>query len=266
MTTMPKLDANPAAILALEAVTFWPVWIWWTRRILAEPEAAWGLAALAVAITFVWRQPARGPVPERTEHLPHAAAALVAVYALACWLTTPIFSAAIAVVTIAITLLWSRPSPGRAGVLGLCVIALPVTASLQFVAGFPMRRVACLLASWMLTAAGAAVEAEGTGLRWSGGLAEVDVPCSGIHMLWVGLFFALAAACIIHAGVRRTAGIVAATMLAVVLGNALRTAGLFYLEAGLLPVSPATASFLHTGAGLAVFGAIASVTTICARC
>jgi hypothetical protein len=50
--------------------------------------------------------------------------------------------------------------------LGLCTIALPVTASLQFFGGLPMRLAAARIASWMLQVAGTAVAPEGTGLRW----------------------------------------------------------------------------------------------------
>src|SRR6185369_15226090 len=45
-------------ILALEIVAFWPVWLWWAGRIGGEPEAAWGLMALATAVIFAWRKPA----------------------------------------------------------------------------------------------------------------------------------------------------------------------------------------------------------------
>jgi exosortase/archaeosortase family protein len=241
-------------ILALELVAFWPVWIWWARRIASEPDAAWGLIALATAVAFAWRKPA----PPRAS-LPWIAGTLVAIYGLSYWFVTPIFRGAIAVAAIGVTL---ARSPG---VTGLCVIALPVAASLQFVAGFPMRLAASKIASWILVLTGAAVHAEGTGLRWNGGLVEIDVPCSGIRMLWAGLYLALTAACLFHAGWRRTGVIVAAAVVAVIIGNAFRTAGLFYLEAGLLPVPPIASHALHAGAGLAVFAGIAGTTVLCAR-
>jgi exosortase/archaeosortase family protein len=241
-------------ILALEVAAFWPVWIWWARRIAGEPEAAWGLIALATAILFAWRKPA---APRAS--LPWIVAALVAVYGLSFWFVTPIFRAGIAVAAIGITL---ARTPG---VTGLSTIALPVAASLQFVAGFPMRLTASKIASWVLALTGAAVQTEGTGLRWSGGLVEIDVPCSGIRMLWAGLYLALTAACVFNTGWRRTGTIIAGAVVAVIVGNALRTAGLFYLEAGLLPVPPMASHALHVGAGLAVFAGIAGTTVLCAR-
>jgi hypothetical protein len=51
----------------------------------------------------------------------------------------------------------------------------------------------------------------------------------------------------------------------VIVGNALCTAGLFYLEAGLLPVPQFAEHALHIGAGLAVSGGIVGTTVLCAR-
>ena len=241
-------------MLALELAAFWPVWVWWARRVGGSPDAAWGLVALATAVLFAWRKPA---APRA--HLPWIVAALVAVYGISFWFVAPIFRAGIAVAAIGITL---ARTPG---VIGLSVVALPVAASLQFVAGFPMRLAASRMASCLLALGGMTVSAEGTGLRWSGGLVEVDVPCSGIRMLWAGLYLALTAACLFNAGWRRTGAIVAAAVVAVIVGNALRTAGLFYLEAGLLPVPLAVSHTFHVGAGLVVFGGIAGTTVLCAR-
>jgi exosortase/archaeosortase family protein len=159
----------------------------------------------------------------------------------------------------------SRDVRCRAGVLALFTIALPINASLQFFAGLPMRLAASAIASWMLQLIGTAVAAEGTGLRWPGGLVEVDVPCSGIRMLWAGIYLGLAAACAHNAGWLRTAVVVAICSGAVVLGNAVRTAALFYLEAGLLQVPARSADFLHAGAGLVVFAGIAATAVLCAR-
>jgi exosortase/archaeosortase family protein len=251
-----------ATVLALEAIAFWPVWIWWANRVAGEAEAAWGLAALVTAAWFAWRNPAA----DRPEHrsLP-LAAAMVAAYGISVWVATPIFRAAIATATIGTTLVCWRGVRCAAGVIGLCVIALPVSASLQFVAGFPMRLAASAIGSWALAASGAAVTTEGTGLRWNGGLAEVDAACSGIRMLWAGLYLGLTAACAYGASTRRTLATMSAAVAAVIVGNALRTAGLFYLEGGLLPVPEATRSLVHAGAGLAVFAVIGAATVLCAR-
>ena len=240
-------------VLMLEAAAFWPVWIWWGQRIAADPDAGWGLAALATAIWFRWK----GAEPPLS--VPSVPAAAIFLYAALSPLLPPIFRAALAVLAIALTL------GCTAGMLGLCAIALPVTASLEFFAGLPMRLAASRMASWLLQSAGMAVAADGTGLRWAGGVVEVDVPCSGIRMLWAGLYLGLAAACAYRAGWLRTVAVAAAAVAAVVLGNAARTAALFYLEAGLLPGAAPLENILHAGAGLAVFAGIAAVAVQCAR-
>jgi exosortase/archaeosortase family protein len=254
---------NLATVLILEAVAFWPVWIWWANRMAGEAEAAWGLAALITAAWFAWRKTLAARPPQNW--LPCVAAAMVSAYGISFWVATPIFRAAIATATIGTTLVCWRRVRCAAGVIGLCVIALPVSASLQFVAGFPMRLAASAIGSGVLAASGAVVAAEGTGLRWNGGLAEVDAACSGIRMLWAGLYLGLTAACVYDVSTRRTFGIMCAAVAAVVLGNALRTAGLFYLEGGLLPVPDAVRPLMHAGAGLAVFSVIGTATVSCAR-
>jgi exosortase/archaeosortase family protein len=248
------MGAMAKVILALEVAAFWPVWIWWAGRIGGDPDAGWSLVALATAVLFACRNRSSAGAS-----LSWICAALVGLYGLSFWFATPIFRAGIAVAAIGIAL---ARTPG---VIGLCVIALPVTASLQFVAGFPMRLVASRIASWLLALCGAAVQAEGTGLRWAGGLVEVDVPCSGIRMLWAGLYLALAAACMRNTGWLRTGATVAGAVVTVILGNALRTAGLFYLEAGMLPVPPVASDVVHAGAGLVVFAGIAGTAELCAR-
>jgi exosortase/archaeosortase family protein len=94
---------------------------------------------------------------------------------------------------------------------------------------------------------------------------EVDVRCSGIRMLWAGLYVGFAAACACDAGWLRTSAVVATAVTAVVLGNAVRTAALFYLEAGLLPIPTGGSDVLHAGAGLIVFAGIAAAAVVCAR-
>jgi len=46
-------------MLALEVAAFWPVWIWWVRRIGGDTDAAWGLVASATAFLFAWRRARR---------------------------------------------------------------------------------------------------------------------------------------------------------------------------------------------------------------
>jgi len=81
----------------------------------------------------------------------------------------------------------------------------------------------------------------------------VDAPCSGIHMLWTGLFLAAALACWQRLDLRQSFRLLQRASLAVFVANILRATALFCIESKLWP-SP---SWAHEGVGLALFGAAA---------
>jgi exosortase/archaeosortase family protein len=79
-----------------------------------------------------------------------------------------------------------------APVLGLSVLSLPLLASLQFYAGFPLRVVTAEASRWLLSIAHT-VERTGSSLVVNGQLIIVDAPCSGVQMAWLGYFTACVA-------------------------------------------------------------------------
>jgi hypothetical protein len=81
--------------------------------------------------------------------------------------------------------LWVLP-----GVVMLLSLALPWVATLQFVAGYPLRVVVAMGAEKVLRLMGVLVTREGTDLWYEGVAVGVDAPCSGIRMLWFLLFAA----------------------------------------------------------------------------
>jgi exosortase/archaeosortase family protein len=121
------------------------------------------------------------------------------------------------------------PAVATAPVLGLSLLSLPLLASLQFYAGYPLRVVTAEASRWLL-ALGFAVERSGATLRVDGQLVIVDAPCSGVQMLWLGYFTACVVA--LHAG-RRDAAFLArlpAVSLLVLVGNVLRNSVLVAFE------------------------------------
>ena len=76
-----------------------------------------------------------------------------------------------------------------APIIGLSVLAVPLLASLQFYAGFPLRVVTAEASRWLLMASHT-VERSGASLRVDGRLVIVDAPCSGVQMAWFGYFTA----------------------------------------------------------------------------
>ena len=110
-----------------------------------------------------------------------------------------------------------------APVFGLSLLSLPLLASLQFYAGYPLRVITAEASRWLL-AAGFEVERSGASLLVDGRLVIVDAPCSGVQMLWLGYFTACVVA--LHAG-RRNASFLArlpAVSALVLAGNVLRNA------------------------------------------
>ncbi|MEJ7807700.1 MAG: archaeosortase/exosortase family protein, partial [Telluria sp.] len=133
--------------------------------------------------------------------------------------------------------------------LALCVLALPLSATLQFYLGYPLRVMAGNLSVMLLRMNGLAVVREGAMLAWDGRLIAIDAPCSGLKMLWAGLFLACALAARARLPAWRTLGAVGLAALVVVGANAMRAAALFYMESGLIKL-PAWA---HGGMGVVCF-------------
>lgn len=235
-------------LLALLAIAFWPVWRWYAARMTDLSDEPWGLLALGAATVFLVarRRRFRGVRPS----LPLAPAVLALAYAAGYPFLPPILRAALAVSAIGCAA--SGYCLGRSfhpGLWGLVVLSLPVVPSLQFVLGYPMRTFAAAMAAGTVRLTGFAAAREGTCIEWGGRLIMVDAPCSGVKMLWAGLFLAAASSCFLGFGLRRTALTAGIAVLLVVLGNAARAAALFYLEAGAFH-SPA---WVHGGVGIVVF-------------
>src|SRR5262245_5321164 len=240
-----------------------------------QSDEAWGLVALVTAVLFVFLRSRtcrneRGAEKMKFNHeetkdtnksnsaplrlmLP---ATLLLCYSLSYHFLSPLPRAAIAVTAIAATI--SAIRLGRRmhlGVWGLLLLALPVVASLQFYIGFPTRAIVARLAAPMLQINGFAVTAEGASLNWNGDPILIDAPCSGVKMLWTGFYLTFALACYFKLNATRPALASLAAFGAVISGNTIRAAALFYVEAGAanLPLP----GWTHEGVGVVVFAATA---------
>lgn len=165
-----RLDTAPDWIwLALFAAALWPAWHWMARRMFDHSDDPLGLLALGALATTA-------TVLLAANLLPPLAGALVAVLAVAAALAA-----------------WLPVGLPTLPVFGLAVLALPLLASLQFYAGFPLRVIAAEASRWLL-APFFMVERAGSSLRVDGLLVIVDAPCSGVQMAWLGYFTACAVA------------------------------------------------------------------------
>jgi exosortase/archaeosortase family protein len=237
-------------VLALQVLAGWPAWRWWLARVRDGSDEPWGVVALA-ALLLLGLRDARHP-PSRV-HLGALAAANLAL-AAAHPLLPPMVHAALAV--LCVTSLLARASTGSALHIPtwlLALLSLPVLASVQFYLGYPLRVASAVLAVPLLRLHGLPVLREGVDLRLASTVVQVDAPCSGARMLWVGLFLAVVLAHSLRLGAARTLLTCALAGLAVVLGNALRVSALALVETGRVP-GP---DWLHEGVGAGTFVLVA---------
>jgi exosortase/archaeosortase family protein len=183
--------------LALLAAALWPTWWWMGQRMVDGSDDPLGLLALAALAGLLWQH--RGhlrPAP-RLGFQVTALAGAVLTTALHQQLPDLVV-ALIGLLSVAAGLIAFLPARvATAPVLGLSVLSLPLLASLQFYAGFPLRVVTAEASRWLLSIAHT-VERTGSSLVVNGQLIIVDAPCSGVQMAWLGYFTACVVALATH--------------------------------------------------------------------
>jgi exosortase/archaeosortase family protein len=226
--------------MLLWAIAFWPVWRWYSLRINDSAESIWGVSALMIAGFFLWRNR-----NEKKEPGLLIATTLLMGYAVAFPATPPLIRAMIAL-TVLVLILPLRP---KAGVVGLFALSLPIIPSLQFYFGYPLRVVTTQIAAWFLAMQGMEVYAEGTGLMWAGETVWIDAPCSGIKMLWSGLFLTFVLMAFHNVKFLTSLWSTLIAVIVILVGNGLRASLLFYPETRLLELP----EWAHPAIGVASF-------------
>jgi len=251
------MNWNVMALLPLVHLgAFWPLIGWYCRRMRDPGDEALGLLVLAVMLVIAWRQRDRRlfmpGVALTAYRLPWLAIACVSTvfYAFTAAALPPLVRAGIAMtaVTSTISVCWL----GRrfnAGLWLLALLSLPVMATIDFYAGYPLRVIVTQAASMILRGSGVAVVASGAILDWNGVSVAVDAPCSGIRMVWTGGCITLALACAYRMPLRRVMVLGGLGLVMIIAGNILRATALFYVEAGMVS-APA---WMHAGVGACAF-------------
>jgi exosortase/archaeosortase family protein len=184
----------PLAWIAVQAAALWPHGAWIARRVADGSDDPLGPAALAVLALLLGRGAARLRVAPRTGWLAAALSlTLAANAALFAW--PPLVCSLVAALALGAALLaWLPAGAPRAPLVGLLLLALPLIASLQYYAGYPLRLLTAQASAWLLQAAGFAAERSGAAMLMQGRLVIVDAPCSGVQMAWMAYFCGCTAA------------------------------------------------------------------------
>jgi exosortase/archaeosortase family protein len=237
----------------------WEVVRWYVSRLGDGGDEPWGLVALAAALVLtpqaVWRARMSNTALAASAGLAVAAVVMAGILPVLVrgGLVAGALGAVIGRAAVARRGSGAAVVGGAAGRLGLLLLSLPVVATAQFYAGYPLRVITAELGRPLLWLAGVATERSGVVLSWAGGEVVVDAPCSGVRMLWAGLALAcgLAAWRRVRRGQAATLAVLAVA--GVVVANAVRAAVLFLTESGVWP----NAGWLHETVGAAVFGGVA---------
>ena len=185
-----RIDTAPGWLWPLLLVAaLWPTWLWMGRRMLDRSDDPLGLLALAALGLLVGRHRRQLRSSPRLAWFALALAGAVAATAAQGLLPALVVSLLALLALAAGLAAWLPAGVASAPVAGLSVLALPLLASLQFYAGFPLRLITAEASRWLLLAR-YEVERSGASLRVDGHLVIVDAPCSGVQMAWLGYFTA----------------------------------------------------------------------------
>ena len=260
-----RVRLAPRALIIAQLLAFCPVWVWFAWRLTSCPNQWWeALPLVSVAVVLYFRRAnAAVALTNRDLLLPLA---LTALYAVVYPRVPELLRAALAFT--ALTGLLSVVCFRCRFSLGLWVLmllGLQLHNGLQFYLGYPLRVLCAAVVAPLLCLTGFRVTRQGTCLDWSGELILIDAPCSGVKMLWTGMFLTALLACYYNFNAVRTIVIGACTLVIVLAANILRAASLFYVEAGIFNVP----AWSHDAVGMIVFAAavicIAAIAEIIAR-
>lgn len=243
----------PKYVLAAMVLALWPVLAWYVAGTLDGSNDAWGLLALAtVAYLCIARAPAATARAMPKCRAPLALPALLLAAYVAATLAGAFIALRAVLAGLALAALLSSWRFGQRihlPLFALCLLALPLAASVQFFLGYPLRVAAGSLSVALLQMNGLAVLREGTLLHWGGQTISIDAPCSGVKMLWTAMYLTYTLAAWQRFSMVQTMAAIVLGVSTVVLGNAVRASALFYTEAGLLHL-PAWA---HGAIGMVTF-------------
>lgn len=227
----------------------WSSWLWYVERMFDRSDEPLGLIALLCWCAGLFLLRARELKKSRTIGYRSLLVGVLYLAALRCSVSSMI-QAGVAMLWLTVAL-WELGAIHRPtlGLLALAVLSLPLISSMNFFLGYPMRVIAGELAAFMLQMNGFSVELFGVTLMWGDRELVVDAPCSGVHMLWTGLWASSLVLLIFDPGWRRGLLLYALSVPLVLFVNAVRATALFYGEV----VVTELPDWTHAGVGVVCF-------------
>lgn len=243
----------PVSALVAFLLAALPLLAWYVRRMTDRSDEPLGVIALVAALgTLVMAARYGRRDQERVRIHPgrmFAGAVLLALMQFSGLVRYPLLAGLLAVAIVAVSVSMPR---GKAGVVALLLLSLPLIASLDFFAGYPLRLAAAELATGLLNFGGLPVERAGVMLIDGERLVGIDPPCAGVRMLWTACFVAAVLAARLRLSWLRTLGLLSIAVICVVAGNGVRAALVFLPESGRVEWP----DWAHPGVGLLVHGCV----------
>lgn len=237
---------------ALTVIAFWPIWKWYFSRITDGSDEPWGILAVFTA-GFLLLMTSDRKKPAEINLV--AACCLMLLYAVSYPYVPRLVQAALALSATALILCDFLGKRLSMSIWGLFILGLPIVASMQFFLGYPMRAVSGFLSAKLLNLGGLSVVQQGILLTYGDLNVLVDAPCSGVRMLWAGIYLCLTLSALFGFGCVKTLLFAGGGTCIVIAANAVRSAALFYLETGIIKMP----QYCHEAAGVLVFAGAGAI-------
>ena len=226
----------------------WPAVQWYAARTRHASETRLEVLALFTALVYAWLGRTRSSIrclwPAVWLTMAWGLASLCLPALLSTWVAWAAFAASVS------ALVMQRRFDVH--LFGMLSLSLPVLPLFQYHLSYPLRTVVAGLSASFLRFSGFAVGREGACLSLGERLVWIDAPCSGLRMMWAGLFLASVLCAMHQVSALRTLVLFLVTVLAVVLANVLRTASLFFVELELVAVP----DWSHSAVGIISYSVI----------
>lgn len=244
-----RVLASSRFIFFVQLIAFWSAWQWLTARVWSSDEEIWGIFAIAAAVFFCFFRSENVSVKLSTFSL-YSSAIFTILYAASFAYAPPLARSALAMTALTLTLSgWRFNRKFHAGIFTLLLLGLPVMASFNFFLGYPLRVIVGEAVEFLLKLQGLEVWREGVGLHFGEKLIWIDAPCSGVKMLWFGIFLTAVLITFFRFNILKSITALIIAFAAILLGNVFRASALFYTEAEIFQIP----AWMHEAIGVFAF-------------